>query len=149
MESNNDLFPSFASPLHAFIDPVIHAPLIAPLNAGRNSNTWPSHLPRPEKPQATTPLLQSANNLFITAVGFAHLHEIAHIVLQHGWNDKEDEVQNEFAADEWAYTWMLEKVPFNTRREHYLARSIHISFALAIISSIAFLSLIHISEPTR
>jgi hypothetical protein len=29
MESNNDLFPNFASPLHAFIDPVIHALLIA------------------------------------------------------------------------------------------------------------------------
>ena len=58
--------------------------------------------------------------------------------MQHGWDDEEDEIQNEFAADEWAYTWMLEKVPYRTRREDYLSRSIHIGFALAIISSIAF-----------
>src|SRR4026207_2554926 len=183
MEANNDLFRSLASPLHAFIDSVIHAPLIAaperreelehiltqhglsseirgdkdywfeasrllkqvrtsfpaleriwvysyvsmlvhlrmeatlfkgPVSLTTDkegqdarellrwalvtefedaSITWPSHLPRPEKPQATTPLLQSANNLFITTVGFAHLHEIGHIILQHGRNDKEDEIQ--------------------------------------------------------
>ena len=153
MEANNDLFHGLASPLRAFIDPVIHSPLIAaperreelgylltqhglsaeirsdkdywfvasrlakqvrtsfpaleriwaysyvsmlvhlrmeatlfkgPVSLttdkeGQNARellrwalvtefedtsfTWPSHLPRPEKPQATTRLLQSANNL--------------------------------------------------------------------------------------
>lgn len=76
-----------------------------------NAAPWPSDLPRPQA-QPTDEQHQLTNELFWGIGGFAVLHEIGHVVLNHtGGTDVPKDVlyRNEFEADEWAYDWIMQQ----------------------------------------
>jgi hypothetical protein len=75
-----------------------------------NPAPWPNDLPHPEaQPTDAQGLL--TNELFLGATGFAVLHEIGHVALQHHGTDLPQDVlhRHEFEADEWAYNWVMSR----------------------------------------
>ena len=75
-----------------------------------NPTPWPASLPRPlANPVDDQGIL--TNEVFLGVIGFAVLHEIGHIVRNHGGAGlpKDTIYRFEFEADEWAYDWVMDK----------------------------------------
>jgi hypothetical protein len=56
--------------------------------------------------------VKPTNELFLMTSGWILLHEIGHIVLNHGANTNptsEESIEMELAADDWASSWMLDR----------------------------------------
>lgn len=73
---------------------------------------WPSDLPHPITNESADDNVKPTNELFLMASGWILLHEIGHIVLNHGTNTNpttEESIAMELAADDWASSWMLDR----------------------------------------
>lgn len=74
-----------------------------------NYEDWAPHFPKPAN--NSDPDVNLANELFLGCCGFATLHEIGHIALQHSAPPgtlRDVLFQQEFEADRWAYQWILQ-----------------------------------------
>lgn len=78
-------------------------------NAGAR---WPTDLATPNPDAEDNTEDSFLNNVFLGAVGWVILHEIAHIHLGHqGTVNSDVSFDQEHQADLWAARWVLEKVP--------------------------------------
>lgn len=97
---------------------------------------WPDDLPKPELNPVDLPG-QLANELFLGAAGFAVLHEVGHIELEHRGDEPPLDVRfrHEFEADEWAYNWVMDKWrEFNPNPEVHTKRITVLACLFAMIA---------------
>jgi hypothetical protein len=78
---------------------------------------WPSGLPEPNAGAVMRSPDWYANNLFLGAVGWTLLHEVAHIRLNHQETTSELRRRQEHEADAWATNWIFERVGQEPERE--------------------------------
>lgn len=72
--------------------------------------SWPPDLPIPDHAAVEKTLPWYFNNVFLGATGWALLHEVAHLTLNHEKNTTVEILRRqEFEADSWATRWVLEK----------------------------------------
>jgi hypothetical protein len=83
------------------------------------SSAWPSDLPLPNAAAPGETHDGAVNNLFLGAVSWITLHEVAHIHLNH-LKTATDAVRRdqEHEADLWATGWILQKVPDEEERAY-------------------------------
>jgi len=105
-------------------------------------NPWPGNAPRPDVP-GSGDQLPVANEIFLMMVAWIFLHEFGHIVRQDRYDDGPNgQLHNhgiEFAADDWAYRFLLEHWRiYSENRDVYLKRGIGIAFAIFVFSADRF-----------
>jgi hypothetical protein len=81
---------------------------------------WPVELPHPEAAAPEGSDEWRVNNLFLGAVGWICLHEVAHIHLAHEPDTTDARRRQENEADSWATRWILERAPADLRREFHV-----------------------------
>jgi hypothetical protein len=103
----------------------------------KSQTPWPDGLPRPDSDDGSDDHLRKITPYFFHAVCFMLLHEIAHITMEHYPNKYEDKRASydiEFAADEWAAKFMLEKWEDAGRGEKdFIGRCTGIALGIAIL----------------
>jgi hypothetical protein len=107
---------------------------------GRQSS-WPENLPRPDGPTPeTAKMIEKVNTYFYYVISFMQLHEIGHVELKHfpdRFEDKKTSYEFEFAADEFAATFMLEKwKEHGTDEKIFRSRITGIALGIAILIGI-------------
>jgi hypothetical protein len=119
------------------------------------SNEWPSDAARPDQ-QDSDPNVRAANNLFFRMVGFALLHETAHIVLNHTGDfgeTKDGKLRKEYEADAWACHWALDHWrKHDNNPAEFVRRAVPIAFTLTLQSALDLHVVgekIHPSTPDR
>jgi len=99
-------------------------------------SSWPQNVPTPSSdPQDIN--IKAANELFLMAIGWMILHEIAHIELNQKPPSCDNEsIQQEQEADNWASAWIMEKwEEFNPSERVFIKRTLGITFAISIASA--------------
>lgn len=76
---------------------------------GTGKEVWPDNLPRPRNDPCDEDL-KVANELFLGAMGWVILHEVAHVHLNHAESAGTYSQQQEKEADQFATNWVLESV---------------------------------------
>jgi hypothetical protein len=103
------------------------------------SAEWPSNAARPDRPDAKDLNLNAANRLFVRMLGFALLHETAHIVLNHSsyQESPEESIRMEYQADDWACRWVFERWrDHKTDPGEFVRRSVAVAFTLSLQAAI-------------
>lgn len=103
---------------------------------------WPKSTARPDRP-ASGSEISVANEIFFMMSAWILLHEVAHIIRQDAYDlSPGGEAHNhtiEFAADAWAYRFLLDHWPsYSTNVDVLLKRGISIAFAIFIFSADRF-----------
>jgi hypothetical protein len=76
------------------------------------SVVWPTCLPFPNPNSVHQTVYDAINNLFLGAVGWIILHEVAHVILNHQVETSADlRRRHEHEADSWATEWIFKAVP--------------------------------------
>jgi hypothetical protein len=78
---------------------------------------WPNDLPEPNARAVKRSPDWYANNLFLGAVGWTLLHEVAHIRLNHQETTSELRRRQEHEADQWATKWIFERAGQGLNRD--------------------------------
>lgn len=94
----------------------------------RQNSPWPSSLSKPICSPKANSSDDRVNNIFFGALSWIMLHEIAHVHHHHEKNiPKEQKISQEYVADNFATSWILEKAGRGRKREF---RILMISVAL-------------------
>jgi peptidase U49-like protein len=104
----------------------------------KNYQPWPSEILRPGIHTDGMMLAQSADEVFLFAMGFIQLHEIGHLVLGHrndGTTPKDVLLKWEFEADEFAYDWIMDcwRTP-DGNPKIFVKRSMLVSNLIAVLA---------------
>lgn len=111
-------------------------------HTGANSpieTPWPAGTARPDQPNSGNDIA-TANEIFLMMSAWILLHEVAHIIRQDAYDKSPGgQAHNhaiEFAADDWAYRFLLDHWrSYSTEEDVLLKRGIGIAFAIFILSA--------------